>query len=63
MGKIKRRKFGENLKVRVPDDPSAIVRLKILSEETFWDKGISRTPFENLKERQGYARTSLEVYF
>jgi len=61
VGEIKRRKFGENFKVRVPDDPSAIVEPKILGVETFWDKGIVKSPQKNLKERQGCARTSLEI--
>ena len=39
LGKIKRRKFGENLKVRVPNDPSAIIGLRNLGVETFCFRG------------------------
>jgi len=35
VGKIERWKFGENLKVRVPDDPSAVIGLRILDVKTF----------------------------
>ena len=49
MGKIRRRKLGETFKVRVPDDPSAIVEPKILGIETFWDKGDSQIPSEKFK--------------
>jgi len=60
VGKI-RRKFGENFKVRVPNDPSAIVEPKILGIETLGIRGIVESPQKNLKERQGYARISLEI--
>jgi len=49
VGEIRRRKFGETFKVRVPDNPSAIVELKILGVETFWDKGDSQIPSEKFK--------------
>ena len=49
VGEVGRWKVSENLKVRVPGDPSAIIEPKILSVETLWDKGISRTPLEKFK--------------
>jgi len=38
--KMKRWKLGENLKVRVPGDPSVMIELKILSVETFCFGGL-----------------------
>ena len=63
VGKIERRKFGETFKARVPDDPNAIVEPKILGYRNVWDGGIVESPQKNLRERQGYARISLEIDF
>jgi len=63
VGKIERRKFGETFKARVPDDPNAIVKPKILGTETFGTRGIVETPQKYLRERQGYAKISLEIDF
>jgi len=62
-GKIERRKFGKTFKARVLDDPNAIVEPKILGTETFGTRGIVESPQTNLRERQGYARISLEIDF
>jgi len=61
--KIERRKFGETFKARVPDDPNAIVEPKMLGMETFGTMEIVESPQKNLRERQGYARISLEIDF
>ena len=49
VGKIERRKFGETFKARVPDDPNAIVKPKILGYRNVWDEGDSRIPSEKFK--------------
>jgi len=41
VGEVGRWKVSENLKVRVPGDPSAIIEPKILGVGTFRDKGVS----------------------
>ena len=53
MGEKRREEFGENSKVRVPDDPSAIVEPNILDAETFWDKRDSQIPSEKFKREAG----------
>ena len=63
MRKIERRKFGETFTARVPDDPNAIVEPKIWGTETFGTRGIVESPQKNLRERQAYARISLEIDF
>jgi len=56
MGEKIREEFGKNSKVRVPDDPSAIVEPKILGVETFWDKRDSQIPSEKFKREARLCR-------
>jgi len=60
---MERQKLGETFRARVSDNPNALVEPKILGMETFRNEGNSRTPQINLRERQGYARISLEIDF
>jgi len=68
--KIKRWKLGKNLKVRVPDDPSVMIGLRISSVATFCFKGLrqririgmrwedERCPnFDTGKRRLGHLKT------
>ena len=60
---IERRKLGETFKARVSDNPNALVEPKILGIETLGTRGTAEPPRTNLRERQGYARISLEFDF
>ena len=63
MGEQRREEFGENFKVRVPDDPSAIVEPKILGVVTFWDKGDSQIPSEKFKREARLCQNLSGDYF
>ena len=62
MGWIEKRKFDENFKDRVSDDPTALVKPKILGTETLGTRG-QPNPLWKFWERQGYAKISFDFDF
>jgi len=62
MGWMEKRKFGENFKDRVSDDPTALVEPKILGTEALGTRG-QPNPLWKFWERQGYAKISFDFDF
>ena len=63
MEQIEKRKLGQTFRARGSDNPNALVKPKILGIEILGTEGTVKPPRKNLRERQGYARISLEIDF
>ena len=50
MGRMEKRKFGENFKDRVSDDPNALVKPKKFGYRNIGNEGTAEPPLKNLRE-------------